>query len=368
MKQFAAFVKKEFIHIFRDPRTMVLLLGMPIIQIILFGFAITTEVKNTKIVILDPSGDNVTRRVSDLLNTSEYFKIGGFIHNSSEIDSVFKTGNIGLVVAFGDHFSEELTRTGYAQIQIIADATDPNTATTLTNYASAIIGSYQRELLTQYNLPYQIIPEIKLLYNPQMKGAYNFVPGVLGMILMLICAMMTSIAIVREKETGTMEVLLVSPMKPILIIIAKAIPYFVISAVNLATILLLAVYVLQVPASGSLFWLIMVSLLFIFVSLSLGLLVSTLTNHQMIAMMISGMVFMIPVMLLSGMIYPVENMPAILRWISNLIPARWFIIAVKNLMIKGLGVTSVLKEIAVLAGMVILILAVSLKNFKTRLE
>jgi ABC-2 type transport system permease protein len=188
------------------------------------------------------------------------------------------------------------------------------------------------------------------------------------MILMLICAMMTSIAIVREKEMGTMEVLLVSPMKPLLIIIAKAIPYFAISAVNLTTILLLSIYVLQVPASGSLFWIIMVSLLFIFVSLALGLLVSTLTNRQMVAMLISGMVFMLPVMLLSGMIYPVENMPAILRWISTIIPARWFILAIKDLMIKGVGITSVLKEIAILGTMALVILMVSLKNFKTRLE
>jgi ABC-2 type transport system permease protein len=368
MRQFIAFVKKEFIHIFRDVRTMIILLGMPVIQIVLFGFAITTEVKNSRIAILDPSMDISTRRITEMLSVSEYFDISGTIHNADQIDSVFRSGKTGLVIVFGADFHKELISTGKSQIQIIADATDPNTATTLINYAGAIIQSYQRELLAQRKVQGLITPEIKLLYNPQMKGAYNFVPGVLGMILMLICAMMTSIAIVREKEMGTMEVLLVSPMKPILIIIAKAIPYFAISAVNLTTILLLSVYVLQVPASGSLFWLIMVSLLFIFVSLSLGLLVSTLTNRQMVAMLISGMVFMLPVMLLSGMIYPVENMPVILRWISNLIPARWFIQAVKDLMIKGVGVSSVLKEIAILGTMALVILIVSLKNFKTRLE
>jgi ABC-2 type transport system permease protein len=368
MKQFIAFVKKEFIHIFRDVRTMIILLGMPVIQIVLFGFAITTEVKNSRIAILDPSMDISTRRITEMLNVSEYFDISGTIHNADQIDSVFRSGKTGLVIVFGTDFHKELIRTGRSQIQIIADATDPNTATTLINYARAIIQNYQRELLEQRKVQGLISPEIKLLYNPQMKGAYNFVPGVLGMILMLICAMMTSIAIVREKEMGTMEVLLVSPMKPILIIIAKAIPYFAISAVNLTTILLLSIYVLQVPATGSLFWIIMVSLLFIFVSLSLGLLVSTLTNRQMVAMLISGMLFMLPVMLLSGMIYPVENMPVILRWISNVIPARWFIQAIKDLMIKGVGITSVLKEVAILGTMVIVILIVSLKNFKTRLE
>jgi ABC-2 type transport system permease protein len=218
------------------------------------------------------------------------------------------------------------------------------------------------------NIPFRITTETKFLYNPQMKGAYNFVPGVLGMILMLICAMMTSIAIVREKEMGTMEVLLVSPMKPILIILAKVVPYFVISFVNLITVLLLSVFVLGVPIAGSLFWLIIVSMLFIFVSLSLGLLVSTLTESQMAAMLISGMAFMMPVMLLSGMMFPIESMPMPLRILSNVIPAKWFIIAIKNLMIKGTGISAVLKEILILCVMATVILTVSFKKFKNRLE
>lgn len=365
---FLAFVRKEFYHISRDTRTMMILLLMPLIQIILFGFAITTEVKNSKIAIYDPSVDIATRQITDRLNASEYFNITQYISNPAEISKVFQEGKAHLIVVFGERFNETLLHTGKAQIQLIADATDPNTAASLTHYASAIIGDYQQTLLAQNSIPYQITPEIKLLYNPQMKGAYNFVPGVLGMILMLICAMMTSIAIVREKETGTMEVLLVSPMKPLLILLAKAIPYFVLSCINLGTILLLAVYVLGVPVAGSLFWLILVSMLFIFVSLSLGLLISTLTKTQVAAMLVSGMSFMIPVILLSGMIYPVENMPDILQWLSHIVPAKWYIVAVKDLMIKGAGVSSVLNEIAILGTMAIVILAVSLKKFKDRLE
>ncbi|MEI8203600.1 MAG: ABC transporter permease [Bacteroidota bacterium] len=365
---FLAFVQKEFYHIFRDTRTMLILLGMPIIQIILFGFAITTEVKNAQIAIYDPSNDIATHQITDRIKTSQYFDLVKYIKNPAEINSVFKDGKVGLLIVFGEHFNENLMHTGKAQIQIIADATDPNIATTLTFYASSIINSYQLDMMKQLKIPYQIQPEVKLLYNPQMKGAFNFVPGVLGMILMLICAMMTSIAIVREKEMGTMEVLLVSPMKPILIIIAKTIPYFVISFVNLITVLLLSVFVLNIPVAGSLFWVIMVSLLFIFVSLSLGMLVSTLTNSQMTAMLVSGMVFMMPVMLLSGMIYPTENMPVPLEIVSNIIPAKWFIISIKNLMIKGLGITSVLKEVAILSSMAVVLIAISLKKFKKRLE
>ena len=201
-----------------------------------------------------------------------------------------------------------------------------------------------------------------------MKSAYNFVPGVMGLILMLICAMMTSISIVREKETGTMEVLLVSPVKPLFIILAKAVPYFVLSFVNLITILLLSVYVLHVPVAGSLFWLVAVSLLFIFVSLALGLLISTVTRTQVAAMLVSGLMLMMPTMLLSGMIFPIESMPAILQGISTVIPARWYIQAVRKLMIEGVDISLVLTEIGILTVMAVLLITVSFKKFKNRLE
>ncbi|MBK9730354.1 MAG: ABC transporter permease [Chitinophagaceae bacterium] len=368
MKQFGAFVLKEFRHIFRDKRTMMILLGMPVIQIILFGFAITTEVKNANVAICDPSKDIATQKIIERIKANEHFSISTILNNPDQITTLFREGKTGLVICFSERFNENLMHSGHAQIQLIADATDPNTATTLTNYASAIIASYQQELMNQSSVPLRISTETKFLYNPQMKGAYNFVPGVLGMILMLICAMMTSIAIVREKEMGTMEVLLVSPMKPILIILAKVVPYFIISCVNLTTVLLLSVFVLGVPVAGSLFWLIAVSMLFIFVSLALGLLVSTLTESQMAAMLISGMAFMMPVMLLSGMMFPIENMPVPLQWLSNIIPAKWFIISMKNLMIKGTAVSSVIKEIIILCVMALVIITVSLKKFKNRLE
>ena len=232
-------------------------------------------------------------------------------------------------------FDNNLRHTGKARVQLIADATDPNNATILTSYASNIIADYQQSRIMQQQSPIQIIPQIKLLYNPGMQSAYNFVPGVMGLILMLICAMMTSISIVREKETGTMEVLLVSPVRPLWMIIAKMVPYFVLSCVNLVTILLLSVYVLHVPVAGSLFSLALLSWIFIVVSLLLGLLVSTIARTQVEAMLFSGMVLMMPTVLLSGMIFPIENMPLPLQLISNVIPARWYIVGIKKIMIDG---------------------------------
>jgi ABC-2 type transport system permease protein len=362
-----SFVQKEFYHIFRDKRTILILIGMPIVQIILFGFAISTEVKNTPIAVFDSSGDISTRRIINQMDASAYFTVKKILNSPEEIDEVFKKGDIGLVVVFSENFNENLMHTGEASIQLLADATDPNQATMVTNYVSRIIDSYRQEQMREYSIPFRIEQEVRMLYNPEMKGAYNFVPGVMGMILMLICAMMTSVAIVREKETGTMEVLLASPLKPIYIILAKMTPYFLISWFNLITILLLSIFVLDVPVSGSLFWLNLLSLLFIVVALSLGLLISTLVQTQVAAILASGMGLMMPVVILSGMMFPIESMPEILQWISGFIPARWYIAAVKKMMIEGAPVMHILKEMAILTGMALVIIAVSLKKFKIRL-
>ncbi len=362
---FLSFVRKEFFHIFRDRRTMLILLVMPVIQIILFGFAITTEVKNAQVAVLDLSKDVATQRLIDRFQASEYFEITNELHSFQDIEEVFKQGKVNMVMVFGDDFQDNLLHTGEASVQLIADATDPNQATMLTNYAGGIIASYQQELLATYSMPLQITPQLKMLYNPQMKGAYNFVPGVMGLILMLICAMMTSISIVREKEMGTMEVLLASPIKPIYIILAKAVPYFTLSIVNLTTILLLSVFVLKVPVAGSLFLLTVVSLIFILVALALGLLISNVANTQVTAMLVSGMGLMMPTMLLSGMIFPIDSMPVILQWISSILPVRWYIEAVRKLMIQGVEPVFVLKQLLILVFMALFLIVVSLKRFKT---
>jgi len=375
---FIAFVKKEFYHILRDKRTILILLVMPIAQIILFGFAITTEVKNTPMAILDPSKDDATREITERLAASNFFTFAQELNNSEEVEKAFQTGEAKLVIVFSENFQDNLVNTGEATVQIIADATDPNQANTFANYASNIINQWRMDngqwrmknnnsQLSTLNSQLKIVPEIKMLYNPQMKGAYNFVPGVMGLVLVLICAMMTSISIVREKEIGTMEILLVSPVKPIYIILAKITPYFVLSIINLTTILLLSVFVLGVPIAGSLFLLILLSLIFILVGLSLGLLVSNIVKTQVAAMLISAVVMMMPTMLLSGMMFPVESMPKILQWISVIPPNRWYVEGVIKLMIMGVDAKYVAKEFAILSFMTIILLTVSLKKFNIRM-
>ena len=360
MRQFIAFIKKEFYHIFRDRRTMLILLGMPVVQIILFGFAISTEVKNVRLAVLDPSNDVVTRKIIDCLDASEYFTVTARFHSPQEMEAAFLKNEVDMAIVFSERFADDLY-TGDARVQLIVDATDPNMSTSQVNYATGIVSMVGQEMIPPNMSAARLTPDIKLLYNPQMKG-------VMGLILMLICAMMTSISIVREKETGTMEVLLVSPVKPLFIILAKAVPYFVLSFVNLITILLLSVFVLDVPVVGSLFWLITVSLLFIFVSLALGLLISSVTRTQVAAMLVSGLMLMMPTMLLSGMIFPIESMPVILQWISDILPARWYIQAVRKLMIEGVPVALVYKEIGILLLMATVLITISIKKFKYRLE
>ncbi len=367
MKQFISFVRKEFHHIFRDRRTMFILLGMPVVQIIIFGFALTNEVKNSKIAVLDNSKDAATSSLIAELDASRYFDLEKNLHTYQQVEEEFRKGRIRLAVVFPQHFGEDLLHFNRAQVQLIADASDPNTANQLTNYATSVIMDYQQRITDDRQLPYRIHTEMRMLYNPQLKGAFNFVPGVMAMVLLLVCTLMTAITIVREKETGTMEILLVSPVRPVLVVLAKAIPYLLLSTVNIISILLLSVFVLEVPVNGSLGLLMGISILFILVSLALGLLISAATATQQTAMFISLVALFLPTVMLSGFMFPVENMPLPLRIISNIVPAKWYYSMVKDVMIKGLGVGAIWKELAILTGMLFFFLAVAIKKFKIRL-
>ena len=367
MKQFKSFVAKEFIQISRDKRTLLILLGMPIMLVLVLGYAITTELREAKVAVLDPSKDAETQRIKERFRASKYFALAKEVDGGRQADEVFRQGEADLLIVFGEHFADNLRRGSGAAVQLIADGTDPNQAAMLTGYAQGVLADCQASLLERQHAPFRVEVGSRMLFNPQGKSAYNFVPGVLGLVLMLICAMMTSVAIVREKETGTMEVLLASPMKPLHIILAKMAPYFTLSVVNVVTVLLVAVFVMGVPIRGSLWWLAVASVLFVVVALSLGLLISTLVDTQMAALLVSGMGLMMPVLIFSGLVFPLESMPAALRWISDIIPARWYIDIVRKVMIEGAGVQHFGKELGIIALMAVGLLAVALKKFKVRL-
>jgi ABC-2 type transport system permease protein len=368
MKQLVTFIKKEFLHVFRDRKTLLMLFGLPIAQIVLFGFALSNEIKDSRIAVVDYSKDAVTTRIISKIAASDYFDIQRSLASADQLQHAFKKGNIKLAVIFPAHFGDDLMHTGKATMQVIADASDPNQATTITNYMDQIIADYNAELAKESLQPMQILPELQMLYNPELRGAPNFVPGVMALVLMLVCTMMTSVAIVKEKELGTMEILLVSPFKPIYIIIAKLAPNLLISVLNLFIILLLSYLFLDLPVKGSLLLLVTGSILFILTCLSIGLLLSISAKTQQAAMMGSLMGMMLPTMLLTGFLFPIENMPLVLQALSNIVPSRWYFIIVKRVMLKGLGLSSVWKEMSILAGMCLLLFAISLRKFKIRLQ
>jgi ABC-2 type transport system permease protein len=340
---------------------------MPIVQIIIFGFALTNEVKNSKFAVLDHSKDAATASLIAQLNASRYFELEKNLVTNDQIEEEFKKAKIKIALVFPPGFGEDLKHFNKAKVQIIADAADPNTANQLTNYATAIIKDYQLRITNDKQYPYTISTEIRMLYNPQLKGAFNFVPGVMAMVLLLVCTLMTAITIVKEKEMGTMEVILVSPMRPQMVVLAKAVPYLILSIINIASILLLSVFVLEVPINGSLLLLVFESILFILVSLSLGLLISSNADSQQTAMFITLIALLLPTIMLSGFMFPVENMPLPLRIVSNIVPAKWYYNIVKNVMIKGVGLHSIWKETLILGGMMTFFLTMAIKRFKIRL-
>lgn len=352
MKQFISFVIKETKHILRDKRTMLILFGMPVVMMLIFGFAITTDVRNVRTVVVTSSIDHKTKQAIDRLAASEYFTITATVATPKDAERLIRNQKADLAIVFGQNFASK--KSG---VQLIVDGADPNMAQQWTNYATQTIA----------NAPYSLV-NTKMLYNPQMKSAYNFVPAIMGMLLMLVCAMMTSISIVREKEKGTMEVLLVSPVKPIMVIIAKVVPYLVLAFAILTTILLMGRYVLGVPLHGSIVWIYIVSTIYILLALSLGLLISNIANSQLMALLLSAMVLLVPIVMLSGMIFPVESMPTILQWISAIVPPRYYIEAMRKLMIMGVGIGDVMREVTILSGITILLLIISLAKFNKRLE
>ncbi|HBL75253.1 MAG: multidrug ABC transporter permease [Bacteroidetes bacterium GWF2_42_66] len=369
MKRFIGFLRKEFMHILRDKRTMIIIFGLPIAQLLIFGKVISTDIKDTKIAIYDPAQDETSREITSKLLSSGYFLLEETLDAETDYEAVFRKGKVKMIVVFEPSFDQKLEREGKATIQLIADSSDPNVARMLTTYASGIINDYvMDEKMPEMTLPHEIVPEVRMLFNEDLKSVYMYVPGIMAMILMLISAMMTSVSIAREKELGTMEILLASPLKPIQIVLGKVAPYMVISIINAIVIIVLGVFVFGVPVLGSVAFLMLETLLFILLALSLGILISTIAPTQLVAMFISVLALMLPTIILSGFIFQVENMPTPLRILSTLMPPRWFIIIIKSIMLKGVGIAYVWKETLILIIMTVVFIGLSVRNFKTRLE
>lgn len=371
MNTFRGFVVKEFKQIFRDRRTLLVLFGMPVIMLILFGYAIRNEITNAKIGVLDYSKDQVTRTIIQKLDNSRSFTVVVNLNAQKEIEGLFQEGEVKAVIVFEEDFEEKLEHSGKADIQIVTDATDPNLANLVQAYTGRIVNDYVAEFNFNNGIPLikaGIQPRVRMLYNPELKSVNLFVPGLIAVILMLISTLMTSISITREKEMGNMEILLVSPLKPTQIIIGKVLPYLVLSIVNVVTILILAKYIFEVPFRGSYLFFFLESGLFIMAALALGVFISTAANNQQTAMMVSLAGLLLPTVLLSGFIFPVQSMPLPLQWLSHMVPAKWFLIIVRSIMLKGSDILLLWKETFILVVMTLGFISLSLKKFKVRLQ
>ena len=369
MKRFLGFVKKEFLHIFRDFRTLIIIFGIPAAQILIFGLVVRTDIKNAEVAIFDLSRDNITRQLSEKIFSSGFFKKTDDILNYNDIDAVFKKGKAKAVFIFEKDFGKKLVDEGKATVNIVADGSEPNVATLITNYSMAIMTDFNRELNKGLIANTGMIqPEVKMYYNQNLESHYMFVPGVIALILTLICALMTSVTITREKEFGTMEVLLVSPLKPLQIILGKVTPYFLLSLVNVVMILLLSWLVFGLPVKGSIILMMLETMLYILMGLSLGILISTASGTMLQAIFISFLGLMLPTILLSGFIFPIENMPKIYDYVSMIMPPRYFLVIIKNIMIKATGIAFIWKETLIIVAMTLVFIAVSVRKFKVRLQ
>ena len=368
MKNFLGFIKKEFLHILRDFRTLIILFGLPVVQILVFGFVIRNEIQDVKIAILDHSKDEMTLELTNKILSSGFFILYQNLSENAEIEDIFRKGKVKEIIIFESNFASRLEREGFAAVQIIADASDPNSASLVVNYTKGILLDYTTKINKAVPKPLQITPQVRMMYNPDLKSSFMFVPGTMALILMLVSAMMTSISIAREKELGTMEVLLTSPLRPVQIVVGKVMPYVLLSCINAVVIISLVYFVFGLPIKGNLPLLFGETVLFISLALSLGILISTMANSQRVAMFISVFALMLPTILLSGFIFPVENMPKILQWLTYIVPPKYFIEILRSIMLKGTSFINVWKQTVVLVGMTSVFILISVLKFKIRLE
>ncbi len=386
MRSFAGFLIKEFYHIIRDSRSLLILFGMPAVQLVLFGYAVRNELTQARFAVVDPSRDVVTTQLVHKLSSSRFLQFTGYLNSVNDIHEAFKSGRVKEVIVLDRHFARKMKDGKPVNIQLIADASDPNMGRMITGQIRGVIQQFQKSIpiaagvktLNSASLHSQRPPgeagavrieiQDRMLYNPDLRSVNLFVPGIIAVILMLISALMTSITITREKETGTMEILLASPLRPGQIIAGKVLPYLFLSFINVLIVLGLALVIFQIPFRGSMLLFLAESTLFALTALSLGLLISAVCDSQQTAMMLALGGLLLPTILLSGFIFPVTSMPWPLQWLSTVIPARWFLVIVRGIMLKGVGLAVLWKETVILAGMTLVFLLVSIRKFKVRLD
>jgi ABC-2 type transport system permease protein len=361
-----AFVVKELHHILRDRQTLTILLLMPLVQVVLFGFALRSDVKDVRVVVVDPTPDHATIALRNRFASTPRFSVVATAATTDAIEPFFRRGQADVAVVFEPGFGNQLEGETPARILIAVDAADPNTGTTMLTFARSVIVGQEAEWSRSANqLRINIVTRMR--FNPTLESVNLFVPGLIALVLTLVSALMTAISLSREKERGTVEVLLVSPLRPWEIIVGKVLPYLALAFANVITALVAAWAVFHVPFRGSLLLLLAESLLYSLVGLAIGVLVASKTSSQRAAMLTAMLATLLPNTLLSGMIFPIASMPVPLQVITNVVPARWFITIARGIMLKGIGITYVWRETLILAVMMLVAISVAVRSFKPRI-
>ena len=370
-RSFVTFVRKEFLHIFRDSRTMVILFISPVLLMLLVSYAMSTEIRNVNVAVLSPDKDAGITALTAKIDASVFFHVTGHPESPAEAEAMLRSGKADVAILFNNAFSARLLSPDGSDIDILVDASNPNNASPQAMYIMGVINDWMTEKFASASADSgkgTLSANIRMLFNPRLNSSFDFIPGLLGLILLTICSLMTSVSIVREKEMGTMSVLLVSPVKPTAIIFAKLTPYFALCIIDLALILLMSHFILGMPINGSLFWIIVVSLIFILLGLSIGLFISSLVKTQAEASLACGIGLLFATMILSGMIFPIESMPEFFQWVTGIIPAKWYVIIMRRLMIQGTPFIYCIKEFVIICLMTVAVLIAALAKFNDRLE
>jgi ABC-2 type transport system permease protein len=366
VRAFLGFVRKETLHLLRDRQTLAILILFPVVQVLIFGFAVRTDVRKIAIAIVDPTPDVATLELRERVAASDRFRVTAVLPGTAPLEREFRRGAIRQALVLPDEVERRLGRGDSLPLQLVTDGSDPNTAGIMMGYAGAIVDRWYRERTSGAG-GLRIEPQSRMRYNPTLESAHLFVPGLVAFVLTIVSALMTAISISREKETGTMEMLLVSPIRPRAIVVGKVIPYIVLGFVSVLLVLAAARSVFAVPLRGSLVLLLLESGLYIVTALALGVVISTKAPNQRTAMIAALAGLMMPTLLLSGFIFPLESLPTVLQWLSYVVPARWFLTIVRGIMLKGAGLATLWQETLILVGMTMLLLAKGSRGLAFRL-
>lgn len=367
-------VVKETRHILRDRRTLAVLLLMPLVQVLLFGAALRTDLGEVRLAVVDAAGDVRSRDLVARIDAGPAFRVVALDATDAALDRRLRRGEAEAALRIPPGFGADVAR-GRASLLVVTEGSDPNRSRTIEGALTLVVRTWERSLAADSGAPgagrppgVVLVPVVQMRFNPTMASENLFVPGLLAFVLTLVSALMTAITVARERETGTMEVLLVSPLRPVQIVAAKVAPYLVLAFLNAVTTLAVAKLAFDVLLRGSLVLLLAESALYVLVALGLGIFVSSRARDQRTAMIVVLLGLLLPTMMLSGFVFPISSLPAILRPLTNLIPTTWFIAIARGIMLKGVGIETLWKETLILAAMAVGLLAASARSLRERLD